>query len=122
MRVAAVLLVMALGASACTRTSQVSVPADPEQAKLHARGKVVYQSSCTACHHSDPTKPGALGPEVFGSSRELLEARVIHGKYPEGYTPKRATGSMVALPHLKADIEALTVYLNKLAPQPSGTD
>jgi hypothetical protein len=59
----------------------------------------------------DPTQDGALGPAVAGASHELLEARVIKGGYPEGYTPKRATLVMVALPHLERDIDELTAYL-----------
>jgi hypothetical protein len=59
----------------------------------------------------DPAETGALGPAIKGSSRELLEARVIHAAYPPGYTPKRTTTTMVALPHLSGDIDALAAYL-----------
>ncbi len=79
---------------------------------LIARGKVTYSSSCTACHNPDPKKPGSLGPEIYGSTRDLVEARVLRAEYPQGYKPKRATKSMVALPHLKNDIDALAAYLN----------
>lgn len=83
-----------------------------DQKSLIARGKVVYATNCTACHHPDPKKPGNLGPEVFGSTKELLEARVLRKDYPQGYTPKRKTNVMTPLPQLKNDIEALTAYLN----------
>lgn len=79
---------------------------------LMARGKVTYNSSCTACHNPDPKKPGSMGPEVYGSTRELIEARVLRAEYPQGYKPKRTTKSMVPLPHLKNDIDALAAYLN----------
>ncbi|OQW54266.1 MAG: hypothetical protein A4S09_06095 [Proteobacteria bacterium SG_bin7] len=79
---------------------------------LIAKGKITYSSSCTACHNPDPKKPGSIGPEVYGSTRELLEARVLRAEYPQGYKPKRATKSMAALPHLKNDIDALAAYLN----------
>jgi len=36
---------------------------------------------------------------------------VVHGDYQAGYTPKRTSKVMVALPHLKNDLEALTAYL-----------
>ena len=32
------------------------------------RGRLVYLSSCTACHSSDPAQAGPVGPEVKGSS------------------------------------------------------
>lgn len=78
-------------------------------------GRKVYVSYCTACHAMDPNHDGNLGPAVAGSSRELVEARVVHGSYPPGYTPKRSTSAMVALPHLEGDIDALTAYLNEAA-------
>lgn len=84
-------------------------PTDP--AALAERGRVVYMTNCIACHNPDPTKDGALGPAVKGSSQELLEARVIHAAYPEGYTPKRETAVMVALPFLEPEIPALAAYL-----------
>jgi mono/diheme cytochrome c family protein len=76
------------------------------------RGKTIYQTQCTACHNSDPRKPGALGPEVFGSSKELLEARILKADYPPGYQPKRNTHTMAPLPHLKKEIDSIHAYLN----------
>jgi len=85
----------------------------PEQ--LYERGRSIYAANCTACHGIDPTKPGGLGPEIAGSSRELIEARVLHAAYPPGYSPKRDTKLMVALPHLKNELDALAVYLEQAA-------
>ncbi len=79
---------------------------------LVGRGRVVYASNCTACHNPDPKKSGNLGPEVFGSPRDLIEARVLRAEYPAGYKPKRPTKAMAALPHLKNDIDALAAFLN----------
>jgi mono/diheme cytochrome c family protein len=76
-----------------------------------ARGRQVYLSSCITCHNPDPTKPGSQGPEIAGSSRELIEARVLRAAYPPGYTPKRHTKAMIALPHLAAKIDDLTAFL-----------
>ena len=56
--------------------------------------------------------PGALGPDVWGSSRALLEARVILGGYPPGYKPKRPSHVMKPLPQLGRELDALTEYLN----------
>jgi len=105
-------LVCALFLSACTKPSSEKAPADPK-AKLLNRGKLIYQTACTACHHRDPTKDGSLGPAISGSSLELLDARVVHGKYPHGYRPKRETTQMVAMPQFGKDVPALFEYLNQ---------
>jgi mono/diheme cytochrome c family protein len=76
-----------------------------------ARGRATYQANCTACHSADPARDGAVGPAVKGSSRELIEARVVHGTYPPGYAPKRATTTMVALPGLAGSVDDLAAYL-----------
>ena len=99
-----------LGLSACEK--KATTPASPAELLLQ-RGRTVYSANCTACHNADPKKPGALGPEVFGASAELLEARVVHGNYPAGYTPKRATKIMQPLPQLKGDLDALRAFLNQ---------
>ena len=51
------------------------------------RGRQVYVAQCTSCHSSDPAQNGPLGPAVKGSSRELLEARLLRGAYPPGTRP-----------------------------------
>lgn len=83
-------------------------------AALVKRGKVVYQTNCTACHSRDPNQAGPVGPAVAGSSLELLTAMVLRNEYPPGYTPKRDTNAMVALPHLKPEIPALAAYLESV--------
>jgi len=75
------------------------------------RGRLVYNSQCTACHAFDPSQPGAVGPEIKGSSRALLEAKVLQGIYPPGYRPKRPTRVMPPQPQLAADLPALAAYL-----------
>ncbi len=89
----------------------------PEQtglSALSARGKAVYLANCTTCHASDPTQNGPVGPAVAGSSAELVAARVLQAKYPEGYFPKRSTQIMPAFPQLEKDVQALAAYLNSL--------
>ena len=76
-----------------------------------ARGKQVYLSQCIACHNSDPAKNGALGPAVKGSSQELLEAKLLRGNYPPGYTPKRNTAIMIVQPQVKPHIPDLAAFL-----------
>jgi mono/diheme cytochrome c family protein len=82
-----------------------------ELAALATKGRAVYQLNCTQCHHPDPAKVGTLGPEVRGASLELLTAKILEGKYPPGYEPKRKTMVMPPMIHLKADLEALKAYL-----------
>ena len=76
------------------------------------RGRQVYLAQCTACHHpSDPAQPGALGPPIKGTARAVLEAKILRGTYPEGYTPKRPTSLMPPMPALGGDLDALAEYL-----------
>ncbi len=110
-------LSLGLGLLACTNKSGGGASAEPQsaeaiQAALVKRGRSVYQTQCIACHNSNPHKPGSLGPDVYGSSKELLEARILNGTYPPGYTPKRETHVMAPLPHLKNEIDAIHAYLN----------
>ena len=90
---------------------QTEAPQPDPVETLAARGERVYRANCIACHNPDPTKGGGLGPDVAGSSRELLEARIVHGTYPEGYTPKSDTRAMIPLPHLAPELDALAAYL-----------
>ena len=75
------------------------------------RGRQVYLAHCIACHNSDPAQAGAVGPPVKGSSRALLEAKVLNGTYPPGYAPKRPTKVMVPIPAVSPDVGALADYL-----------
>ena len=87
----------------CPQRERLSPEAD--------RGRKVYAANCIACHNVDPTKPGPVGPALKGSSRELIEARVMLAAYPAGYTPKRDTKLMVPLPQLASKIDDLAAYL-----------
>jgi len=84
----------------------------PEE--LVEAGRSVYNANCIACHNMNPTRDGALGPAVAGASLGLLEARVIRGEYPEGYTPKRPSRVMIPLPHLEPRLPELADYLGSL--------
>ena len=77
------------------------------------RGERTYKHVCLACHAANPSEDGSLGPAIAGSSRELIEARVVRGTYPEGYTPKRNTHMMPKLPHLADAVDDLAAYLNQ---------
>jgi mono/diheme cytochrome c family protein len=75
------------------------------------RGRQIYLAQCTACHNTDPSQPGTIGPPVKGSSRDLLEAKILQGTYPSGYTPKRPTKVMVPMPQVAPELAALADYL-----------
>jgi mono/diheme cytochrome c family protein len=76
-----------------------------------ARGRAVYLANCVACHNNDPSRDGPIGPAIKGSSKELLEARVLSTSYPPGYKPKRPTKVMPQFPYLKNEIPHLAAYL-----------
>ena len=78
------------------------------------RGKQVY-INCIACHGADPTRDGPVGPAIAGASRELIEARVLRGEYPSGYSPKRDTAQMPPMPYLAPRIDDLAAYLREVA-------
>lgn len=78
---------------------------------LAERGRQVYLSQCMACHAMDPSQPGPVGPPIKGSSRELLETKVLRGTYPAGYRPKRPTSVMPPQPQVAGDIAVLAEYL-----------
>ncbi len=89
-----------------------STPPTPAQ-----RGRVVYMTNCVVCHNPNPALEGTQGPAIAGSSRELVEDRVLHLSYPPGYKPKRATHAMRALPQLAGRIDDITAFLNPPAGQ-----
>ena len=102
------LVVLPLGAAACGlgaggRSSDAPDPA--------ARGRRVYLANCSSCHSPDPSRSGPLGPAIQGSSRELIEARVLRASYPSGYRPKRTSRLMPAQPHLAERIDDLAAFL-----------
>jgi len=75
------------------------------------RGRALYLANCVACHNLDPSRDGPIGPALKGSSRELLEYRVLRTEYPPGYKPKRNTKLMPTFPYLKSEIPYLAAYL-----------
>jgi mono/diheme cytochrome c family protein len=101
---AAAAVALALAAAACSPSNGLDPAAE--------RGRQIYLSQCVQCHGQEPGQPGAVGPAVAGSSRALLEAKVLRGEYPPAYMPKRPTTVMPPMPQLAPEIAALTAYLN----------
>jgi len=97
------LALIACGSAACSSSAELS--------PLAQQGQRVYQNVCIACHNGDPTQDGSAGPAIAGSSRELIEARVLHASYPPGYTPKRQSNAMPRFEYLSDQIDALAAYL-----------
>jgi mono/diheme cytochrome c family protein len=97
------LVAVVLGAAACGEPA-------PGNA-LAQRGRQVYLAQCIACHAPDPAQAGPLGPPVKGSSRVLLDAKILRGTYPPGYRPKRPTAVMPAQPAVAPEIDALAEFL-----------
>ena len=75
------------------------------------RGRQVYLAQCIACHNSDPSLAGPVGPPLRGSSRDLLDAKILKGTYPSGYTPKRPTTVMPPQPAVEPEIANLAAFL-----------
>jgi mono/diheme cytochrome c family protein len=105
-------LFLSVSSCQCDRAdSTKNAPLTAEETLVN-KGRLVYQANCSACHNSNVKVNGSQGPALFGSSIELLTAKTLNGVYPEGYTPKRSTGLMPKLPHLKNDIDALHAFIN----------
>lgn len=98
--------------SACTKQAENKSTQPLSADELIQRGKAIYNLNCIACHNADPKISGALGPAIHGSSKELLEARVLYAKYPNGYKPQRDTSQMPAFAHLEKELPALYAFLN----------
>ena len=96
-----------------------SDPGGHRLSPLAQQGQRVYHNVCIACHNGDPTKDGSAGPAIAGSSRELIEARVLRAEHPPGYTPKRPGNVMPRFEYLSKDIDALAAYLAEVASAPT---
>lgn len=98
--------------SGCLQDSLKKKTFTPSQQKLYNKGRAVYNTVCISCHNTNPKLPGAIGPDNYGSSLELLRLKVLKNKYPLGYTPKRPTDEMPEFEEYEDDIEAIHFFLN----------
>ena len=109
--------------SSCEKKSikQEEVESVPDQKKLNntialttdiEKGRMVYFANCVSCHNNNPKKPGSIGPEVYGASIDVLAQKIVFGKYPENYKPKRTSKIMPLMPHLNNEISNLHAFIN----------
>ena len=76
------------------------------------KGRTVYFANCVSCHNNNPKKPGSIGPAVYGVSIDVLTQKLVSGKYPENYIPKRTSNIMPLMPHLNSEISNLYAFIN----------
>jgi mono/diheme cytochrome c family protein len=116
----ALMLALATGCSgaeeqpATPAREPAAAPANAPAAAAEAdagRGEEIYAKVCTTCHGADPSQDGTTGPAIAGASLELVEAKVLRGEYPPGYTPKRPSAAMPPLPYLNGDVANIAAYL-----------
>jgi len=97
---------------------EVKVESKKSPEELIEQGKRLYISNCISCHNKDPNLKGALGPEIVDAPLEVMTSKVMTGLYPErlpeGYTPKRKTKIMKAIPKLKEDIPAIYAWVQSM--------
>ena len=109
--------------SSCEKKSikQEEAESEPDQKKLNntivlttdiEKGRMVYFANCVSCHNNNPKKTGSIGPEVYGASIDVLAQKIVFGKYPENYSPKRISKIMPLMPHLKKEISNLHAFIN----------
>lgn len=76
-----------------------------------SEGQRIFAANCAMCHTMDPTAGGPRGPALAGASIELLQKKVLDGRYPAGYEPKRRTAMMPTFPGFEPYIPELAEYL-----------
>ena len=76
------------------------------------KGRMIYFANCVSCHNNNPKKPGSIGPVVYGVPIDVLTQKIVSGKYPENYRPKRTSKIMPLMPHLNSEISNLYAFIN----------
>ena len=114
-------LLLAMFVSNCEKKNIEQEKAEEDQKKLNnslvlttdiEKGRRVYFANCVSCHNNNPRKPGSIGPEVYGVSIDVLTQKIVSGKYPENYIPKRTSKIMPSMPHLNKEISNLHAFIN----------
>jgi mono/diheme cytochrome c family protein len=111
-----------------TKPAQSPEAASPEAAPVVAvtethpvdiaKGKEIYLSTCIQCHNKDPNLKGAIGPEVTDTPLDVMQVKVVTGRYPDvlpaGYVPKRKTKQMRKFPNYAKDVPSIHAYIQSL--------
>ena len=114
-------LLLIILVSNCEKKSTEQEEAESDQKNLNntvalttdiEKGRMVYFANCVSCHNNNPKKPGSIGPEVYGVSIDVLTKKIVYGKYPENYRPKRTSKIMPSMPHLNKEISNLHAFIN----------
>ena len=114
-------LLLVIFVSNCEKGNIEQEKAEPDQKKINnnfglttdiEKGRMVYFANCVSCHNNNPKKPGSIGPEVYGVSIDVLTQKIVSGKYPENYIPKRTSKIMPSMPHLNKEISNLHAFIN----------
>ena len=74
--------------------------------------KSIFINKCAKCHNINPTKPGSIGPDIAGSSLELVTLKTQKREYPKNYKPKRKTKIMPIVKLTIKEIQQIHNYLN----------
>ena len=107
--------------SNCEKKSIEQEEAKADQKKLNntvalttdiEKGRTVYFANCVSCHNNNPKKPGSIGPEIYGVPIDVLTQKIVSGKYPENYRPKKPSKIMSSMPNLKNEISNLHAFIN----------
>jgi mono/diheme cytochrome c family protein len=77
-----------------------------------SEGAALYKTRCASCHNVNPTKPGSIGPDLTGSSLELITLKTQKRQYPAGYKPKRKTRIMPQIKLSEKQLKSLHEYIN----------
>ena len=43
------------------------------------KGKVVYNTNCVSFHNNDPKKQASIDPQIYGSSKNFYQKKLIMG-------------------------------------------
>jgi mono/diheme cytochrome c family protein len=111
-----------------TKTEAPAAEAAPAEAAVVAavethpvnieKGKEIYLSTCIQCHNKDPNVKGPIGPELVDAPLEVMQVKVVTGRYPEvlpeGFVPKRKTKQMRKFPNLEKDVPSIHAYVQSL--------
>lgn len=74
--------------------------------------KSLYLNKCAKCHNVNPTKYGSIGPDIAGSSKELLTLKTQKKQYPVNYKPKRKSRIMPLIKLSETELDSLYKYIN----------